>query len=161
MNTKRGELQAAQDRTVVVERSDGHPWGDPAAISGEFRWPPMGKFPWPPSHAVTKPHRAPMPEGPGFPRIRVHANPRRRPDPRPRFHAPGGLSATSGRALLFANLGHLRGIGAKVPMTVDLASPGFVRKEEPVLARIELTPTAPFDEEQPSSSPVPASLLCR
>ena len=39
--------------------------------------------------------------------------------------------------------------------------PVFVRKEEPVLARIELTPTAPFDEEQPSSGPVPASLLRR
>ena len=38
------------------------------------------------------------PEGPGFPRMRVHANLRRRPDPRPRFHAPGGLSARIGRA---------------------------------------------------------------
>ena len=42
------------------------------------------------------------PEGPGFPRMRVRANLRRRTDPRPRFHAPGGLSATSGRALLVA-----------------------------------------------------------
>ena len=63
--------------------------------------------------------------------------------------------------LVFANLGHLRGIGAMVPVTGDLGVPGFVRKEEPVLARIELTPTAPFDDEQPSSSPVPSSLLRR
>lgn len=31
-------------------RSDGHPWGDPAAATGDFRWPPTGRFPWPPSH---------------------------------------------------------------------------------------------------------------
>jgi len=49
MNTKRPELQATQDRTVVVGRSDGHPWGDPVAVTGEFRWPPTGRFPWPPS----------------------------------------------------------------------------------------------------------------
>ena len=30
-------------------RSDGHPWGDPIAITGEFRWPRMGRFAWPPS----------------------------------------------------------------------------------------------------------------
>ena len=30
-------------------RSDGHPWGDPVAASGDFRWPPTGRFPWPPS----------------------------------------------------------------------------------------------------------------
>ena len=51
MNTKRRELQATEDRTDVVGRSDGHPWGDPMAISGEFRWPPTGRSPWPPSRA--------------------------------------------------------------------------------------------------------------
>jgi hypothetical protein len=30
-------------------RSDGHPWGDPVAVTGEFRWPPTRSFPWPPS----------------------------------------------------------------------------------------------------------------
>jgi hypothetical protein len=32
-----------------VGRSDGRPWGDLVAISGDFRWPPVGRFPWPPS----------------------------------------------------------------------------------------------------------------
>jgi hypothetical protein len=32
-----------------VGRKDGRPWGDLVAISGDFRWPPVGRFPWPPS----------------------------------------------------------------------------------------------------------------
>jgi hypothetical protein len=40
-------LQADPDETGA--RSNGHPWGDPAAASGEIRWPPTGRFPWPPS----------------------------------------------------------------------------------------------------------------
>ena len=46
-NTRRPGLQADQDETAG--RSDGHPWGDPVAASGDFRWPPTGRFPWPPS----------------------------------------------------------------------------------------------------------------
>jgi amidase len=42
-------LQDAQDGTAAAGRSDGHPWGDPAAAAGEIRWPPMGRISWPPS----------------------------------------------------------------------------------------------------------------
>ena len=45
--TRRAGVADAQDETVG--RSDGHPWGDSVAASGEFRWPPTGRFPWPPS----------------------------------------------------------------------------------------------------------------
>jgi hypothetical protein len=73
-----------------------------------------GSAPRRPSPAATERRK-----GPGFPRTRVHDNLRPRPDPRPRFHATGGLSATSGRALLVAKLGHhvladsLQTIGSK------------------------------------------------
>src|SRR3954454_845282 len=46
-NTRHPTVQATQDRTMG--RSDGHPWGEPMAASGDFQWPPMGRFPWRPS----------------------------------------------------------------------------------------------------------------
>ena len=42
---------------------------------------------------------------PAFPRLRARSGRRRGTNRRPRFHALGGVSATSGRALLLANLG--------------------------------------------------------
>jgi hypothetical protein len=45
--TRRPELSTGQDETVGIP--DGHPWGDPVAASGDFQWPPTGRFPWPPS----------------------------------------------------------------------------------------------------------------
>lgn len=49
-STRRPELPAGQDETLG--RSDGHPRGEPTAVTGEFRRPPVGRFPWPPSHAM-------------------------------------------------------------------------------------------------------------
>jgi len=37
------------DQDKEVGRSDGHQREDTVAISGEFRWPPLGRFTWPPS----------------------------------------------------------------------------------------------------------------
>jgi hypothetical protein len=48
-NKMRPGVPASQDK--IVGRTDGHERGEPAAASGDFRWPPTGRFPWPPSDA--------------------------------------------------------------------------------------------------------------
>jgi hypothetical protein len=47
--TRRGGLPGAQDRTGGELR--GRPWGEIAAASGDFRWPPTGRISWPPTLA--------------------------------------------------------------------------------------------------------------
>ena len=44
--TRQPGLQATQDRTVAG-KTDGHPWGDPVATTGDFRRPPTGRISWP------------------------------------------------------------------------------------------------------------------
>jgi hypothetical protein len=73
--------------------------------------------------------------------------------------SPRAFSRAHGR--LVVGFAPALGSAGRVGVNLTQMDNPFVRKEEPVLARLELTRTAPFDEEQPSSSPVPASLLCR
>ncbi len=63
---------------------------DPRAGRAPAARQQRGSAPRRPSAAATE-----RPEGPGFLKTRVHANLRRRPDPRPRFHAARGPLAAN------------------------------------------------------------------